>query len=170
MSFAHPLSLCWWCHRLCLEGWKLSSRVWGGFCRWSSSPSCGEKVESSCKRMGRKLGCWKLFITDVEDNVSHNWCPWCDWADVVWWVTDRWKETDASDMTWFLMRLLSGLFGKKISANKDDLKKTCFFLFSYFVLISYCFAFILFCYCLLLIYFLIKFNIIYQFKSVHLFD
>lgn len=49
------------------------------------SPSCGGGAASSVTWRGReggKLGRRQLFITEPEDNVTHNRRPWCNCTDV----------------------------------------------------------------------------------------
>lgn len=62
------------------------------------SPSCGRRAVLK-GRTGSKLGCGQLFITEPEDNVAHNRCPWCNCTDVVCWVRDKRHETDTLDVT-----------------------------------------------------------------------
>lgn len=50
-------------------------------------------------RKGSKLGCRQLFITERDDNATHNKRPWCNRTDVDCWVRERGKETDDVDMT-----------------------------------------------------------------------
>lgn len=79
------------------------------FLRLGLSPSCGEGAASSVARKGReggKLGCRQLFITEPEDNVTHNRRPWCNCTDVDCRVRDGRKETDTLDMTGLQIRVL----------------------------------------------------------------
>lgn len=85
---------------LCLEAEKLSSALWvfTWCCRHlvALEPIA---VVSEEEGMGSKLGCGQLFITEAEDNVTHNGCPWCDCTNVVCWARDRREETDTLDVS-----------------------------------------------------------------------
>lgn len=83
---------------LCLRGREVVKRFVGFFFffRFMLSPSCGGRaVLSRDWKKGRdrsKLGCGQLFITEADDDVTHNRCPWCNCTDVDRWVQGQ-RET-----------------------------------------------------------------------------
>ena len=83
---------------LCLRGREVVKWIVGYFlfCFVGClSPSRGGRAVLSheWKEMeGCKLGCRQLFMTEPEDNVTHNRRPWCNCTDVVCRVRDRRME------------------------------------------------------------------------------
>lgn len=110
---------------LCLGGREVVKWFVGVF-RLMLSPSWGGRAELSDEwkgREGSKLGCRQLFITEPDDNVTHNKRPWCNCTDVDCWVRGRGKETDAVDMTWLQIRVWPTCMFRACCQSQDFWKK-----------------------------------------------